>query len=864
MSTTSDRRTTAGYSTMGGPVRALYATVLAVALTAVLIGLLIPVSGTVPSRLPAPMSWAVVAGLVACGQLARVRVQVTTGSVSVTWGEAALIVGLHLLPAPWLPAATAAGAVLAWTVLSAGRVHRATAEAVHAGASLVAGTAVAAVLALAIGPPPGVPLTFAGALALTAAATAYLVVSVGLAVLTLRMRHGLPVAVLTWPALRAKLPLFVGNVLVGLAAVAVIDVDPRWLLFVLPTLWFVHHAYGQRLRNEENRRTWITFASATGALAGTDQRSVATAGAEGALDLFGAERVEVDVITPTGVNRYTADHGGLVVAAPPANEQSSDPGDVLLARTLVAAERRLGEIRVHFPAATGAAFANEAVLTAYGDALALALGNAAITTQVHDLTEQALYQAAHDPLTELTNRVALLAEGDRALSELDRGAPAALLLFDVDRLKRVNEAMGHAAGDALLRALADRLLSLARPGELLARLDGDEFALLLTAADGPKAYRTVPPPRPMIAVAPESPREAPPSPPEPPLLRRARLIAERLAEPIEVCDVPMSVEVTVGVAVSPAGAADMAERVRQAEHAMYRAKSAGVRITAYDSAADAATVDHLSLLAEMRQALAADDQLVLDMQPAVDLATGAPTGVEALIRWEHPRRGLLTPADFVRAVEESELLARFTGYVLDQALATAGEWRTQGLDVPISVNLSARNLLDPRLPGEVGALLRRHHVPPHLLVLEITETVAMSRTDVVDEVIDDLRELGVQLSLDDFGTGFSSLSFITRIPVDELKVDRSFVRDMADSTRATAVIRATVELGRRINARVVAEGVETADQRAALVSLGCDAGQGYHFCRPVRRDKIIMLLRTLRDSATRATVVPLRAADDAS
>ncbi|MFI5843458.1 putative bifunctional diguanylate cyclase/phosphodiesterase [Catenuloplanes sp. NPDC051500] len=845
-------------------VRTLHASVLAVALTSALVGLLLPVSGpSTADGLPTWLRWIVVAGLVACGQLARVRVQVATGSVSVTWGEAALLVGLHLLPAQWLPAATAAGAVLAWTVLSAGRVHRATAEAVHAGSSLVAGATAASVLALAIGLTPGTALTFAGALQLTAAALAYLVVSVGLAVITLALRHELPIAVLSWPALRVKLPLFAGNVLVGLASIAVIEVDARWLVFILPTLWFVHNAYGHRLRDEENKRTWITFAAATGALDGPDQQAVATAGAEGALDLFGAERVEVDVVTAGGTNRYTADRNGLVVAAPPVTEPS-DPDSVLFARSLIAAERDLGEIRVHFPASTGAAFRNEAVLSAYGDALALALGNAAISGQVHDLTEQAVYQAAHDPLTELTNRVALLAEGDQALGELDRDAPAALLLFDVDRLKRVNEAMGHAAGDVLLRGLAERLLALARPGELLARLDGDAFALLLTAADGPRASRATPPPRPMIAVAPERPQEAPPAPAEPPILRRARQIAQRLSEPLDVCDVPMSVEVTVGVAVSPAAAADMAERVRQAEHAMYRAKSANIRIAAYDGAADSTTVDHLSLLAEMRTALVADDQLVLDLQPAVDLATGAPTGVEALIRWEHPRRGLLTPVDFVRAVEESELLARFTGYVLDQALSTAGEWRVQGLDVPISVNLSARNLLDPRLPGEVGALLRRHHVPAHLLVLEITETVAMSRTDVVDEVIDGLRDLGVQLSLDDFGTGFSSLSFVTRIPVDELKVDRSFVRDMADSARATAVIRATVELGRRLNARVVAEGVETADQRAALVSLGCDSGQGYHFCRPVRRDKIIMLLRTLRDSAARATVVPLRAADDAS
>jgi EAL domain-containing protein (putative c-di-GMP-specific phosphodiesterase class I) len=253
---------------------------------------------------------------------------------------------------------------------------------------------------------------------------------------------------------------------------------------------------------------------------------------------------------------------------------------------------------------------------------------------------------------------------------------------------------------------------------------------------------------------------------------------------------------------------------------------------------------------------------VLALQPAVDLETGAPTGVEALVRWQHPRRGRLSPGDFVHAVEGSDLLAPFTRYVVDRALAVAAEWARAGLDVPISVNLSARSLLDRQLPKVVLDLLRQHQVPPQRLVLEITETVVVSELVVIDEVIAELRDIGVQLAVDDFGTGFSSLTFLTRISVDELKVDRSFVERMAHSPEAAAIVRITVGLGRELGLRVVAEGVETADQRAALAALGCTAAQGYHFFKPMPAEKITTVLQSLADAA-QAKVLPLRADDTA-
>lgn len=341
-------------------------------------------------------------------------------------------------------------------------------------------------------------------------------------------------------------------------------------------------------------------------------------------------------------------------------------------------------------------------------------------------------------------------------------------------------------------------------------------------------------------------------------MRQAREIAERLAAPTEVAGVRMSIEVSVGVVVADAGTADLTELLRRADIAMYQAKEGGGNVAAYDGTRDAASTDQLALLAELREALTVDDQLVLALQPAVDLTTGAPTGVEALIRWQHPRRGWLNPADFIRPVENSEQLGTFTRYVLDKALGVAAGWAREGLDVPISVNLSARSLLDPRLPAEIADALRRHQVPPHRLVLEITETVVMSELEVIDEVLATLRSMGVQLAVDDFGTGFSSLTFLTRIAVDELKVDRSFVIRMADSPEAAAIVRTTVGLAHELGLRVVAEGVETAEQRMALAELGCTSAQGYHFFKPMPADKIGAVLGSLRDSAE-SNVFRLRA-----
>jgi EAL domain-containing protein (putative c-di-GMP-specific phosphodiesterase class I) len=256
-----------------------------------------------------------------------------------------------------------------------------------------------------------------------------------------------------------------------------------------------------------------------------------------------------------------------------------------------------------------------------------------------------------------------------------------------------------------------------------------------------------------------------------------------------------------------------------------------------------AGADRLALAAELREALTSTDQLRLMLQPIVDLRSGAPVAVEALVRWRHPRRGELYPAAFLDMLNDSQLLAPFTALVLDRALALAAEWAAQGLSVPVAVNLAPRSLSDTGLPEQIALLLAGHRVPADRLVLEITENALVPESGTVTGVLDGVRRAGVRLAVDDFGTGYSSMTFLTRERVDMIKIDRSFVAGMTHSPEALAIVRTLVQLARMLGIAVVAEGVETAQQAALLVELGCDAAQGYHFYRPMPPRAVPEVLR---------------------
>jgi diguanylate cyclase len=769
--------------------------------------------------------------LAAGAQLARLRFRLGRGVVSVAWGEAAFIIGFVVAPPGWLPLATLAGASIAWAVLSWLNEHRNLADVAHLTASLCIGsTAAALVTGLIVG--DAGPVSVRMQLGLTAGAAVYLSITFALAVITLRLHRDADTRQILARVPYAKIPIFVGNVIIGLGAVFALEHQPYWLVAFVPFLWLLQRSYRFHLRAEEERRMWEAFAEATATLPGGSIADVAASGLRGALTVFGARRAEIEVRGGAGFTRYAKDGPGI------ENPAAGLPGPAIT-RTMAVSGEVIGELTVWLSEPTLPAPRDEAAISAYGDALAGALHDAAAHERVAQLEKRVEYETVHDLLTGLMNRTTLVAEGDRVARALERDMPITLLLLDVNDFREVNGTLGHRCGDEVLKVVAERLAGLAREGELVARTGDDEFALLVPQApilNGNGLTQA---------------------------LRRAREVVEELSRPMEVSSVRLAVEVAVGVAVAQAGRTDLVELVRRASLALDQAKNDELAVATYDQAQDAVTTDGLALLAELRDALDADDQVVLHLQPAVDLITAAPTGVEALVRWKHPRRGQLSPGDFIRTVEHTELLAPFTRRVLDLALCSAAEWTEAGIDLPVSVNVAARSLLDPTFPAQVADALRRHRMPASSLVLEITESVAVSEQDIVDDVLGELRDSGIQLSLDDFGTGYSSLAIVTRVPVDEIKIDRSFVDDMIDLPAAEAVVRGAVELGSRLGVRVVAEGVETTEQRAALMSLNCPTAQGYHFCKPMPADRIVSALIRLNEAAQDAEIVQLRA-DDAS
>jgi diguanylate cyclase (GGDEF)-like protein len=383
-------------------------------------------------------------------------------------------------------------------------------------------------------------------------------------------------------------------------------------------------------------------------------------------------------------------------------------------------------------------------------------------------------------------------------------------------VREVNESLGHAAGDRVLVEVARRLTTVAGPTDLVARMHGDVFAVLLGDIASPRDARD-----------------------------RATALLASLAQPVEAGGVLVRVEATAGLAERPAGdptgAVTMVELLRRADVAVRQAKRGGPRVARFDPARDPADVDALVLGGELARALA-QREFVVCFQPVVNLATGRMTGAEALTRWHHPKRGTLDPRRFIDAIEHSGLLLQFEESVLDQALGAATRWRKAGIRAVVAVNVGPRSLLDPDYPRLVLDLLSRHGLAGADLVLELTESLSLEDLEFADPALAQLRAIGVRLALDDFGTRSSPMAMVTRVPECDLKIDLSFVEAMDRSAEALAVVRATVELGRALGRVVVAEGVEREDQRLALWRMGCPAGQGHLFARALPVDEFLRLV----------------------
>ncbi|MBM7806921.1 diguanylate cyclase (GGDEF)-like protein [Geodermatophilus bullaregiensis] len=516
------------------------------------------------------------------------------------------------------------------------------------------------------------------------------------------------------------------------------------------------------------------------------------------------------VVPATGSAFTAAADGGSFVAL--LDDDGLAVGRVICVLQPIVADtsgRSVGVLELLLPYDTVAAEVEAATTRTYWrlgaglGALYLVLGaiSWSTTRRLRRQAAQAAHDALHDPLTGLANRE-LFAR--RVAAELERGTPGAVVLVDLDRFKEVNDTLGHHAGDHLLREVGRRLDATVRAGDTVARLGGDEFGLLLPGVDDP-------------ADACE-------------LVQR---VSEALAVETVVDGVPLTVEASCGIAMHPADAADVETLMTCADAAMYQGKRGATGVVVYDRRATAPPPHSPALQHDVRRALE-DGDLRLHYQPQVDLASGRTTGVEALLRWQHPQRGLVGPGEFLPALEQSGVMGALTEWVLTQALADCAAWTAAGEDWTVSVNVSVRNLEQPGFADTVVRLAAAAGVPPSRLHLEVTETALPADLAAASACLAELAAHGFGAALDDFGVGFASLSHLRSLALTEVKVDRAFVTGAAAHAEDAAVVRSLVELAHGLGLSVCAEGVETPEVADWLRSVGCDRAQGWHFSRPHR------------------------------
>jgi diguanylate cyclase (GGDEF)-like protein len=431
-----------------------------------------------------------------------------------------------------------------------------------------------------------------------------------------------------------------------------------------------------------------------------------------------------------------------------------------------------------------------------------------VTRQMEEIQRRAYY----DELTGLPNRTLYRDRIEQSILAASRGGAApVVMLLDVDRFKEINDALGHDTGDLLLRELGERLRGQLRANETLARLGGDEFGILLPAAT----------------------------------LDDAALCAGRvhaaLEQPFVIGNLPLDIAASLGIAAYPQHGDDVDTLLQRADVAMYLAKGAHAGTAVYDADQDENDADRLTLAGELRKAIE-DGELVLYYQPKADLLTGRIVGAEALVRWQHPERGLIFPNDFIPIAERTGLIKPLSRYVVAAALRQCAAWNAAGLELNVSVNLTIPDLLDLELPDRIAARLEETGVRAEQLELEVTESTILADPFRVRQVLNRLNEMGLRLAIDDFGTGYSSLAYLKRLPVQTIKIDRSFVMEMCTDTSDATIVRSTIDLGRNLGLDIVAEGVESQESWEALREHGCTLAQGYFIGKPMPAEELVGLI----------------------
>ena len=450
-------------------------------------------------------------------------------------------------------------------------------------------------------------------------------------------------------------------------------------------------------------------------------------------------------------------------------------------------------------------------------------GKRMVLASVRDITErkaleeQLAHQAFHDSLTDLPNRALFMDRLDHALAQADRQVDKVAVLFvDLDNFKLINDSLGHEVGDRLLVAVADRLRACLRPGDTAARLGGDEFTILLEGVTDTRGATQV-----------------------------AERVAEALRAPFDLEERRLFTSASIGIVLNTTAQDEPGDLLRNADLALYQAKGNGkAGYTVFDHSMSAHALEHLELGNDLRRALERGEFRVC-YQPKVLLETGKILGVEALVRWEHPERGLLLPSDFVPIAEETGLILHIGQRVLEEACRQARVWQEQcsgDPPLPMCVNLSARQFQHPELARDIARVLRETGLDPRDLCLEITESAVMKDVQSTIATLQELKALGVKFAIDDFGTGYSSLSYLKRFPVSYLKIDRSFIDGLEKDPEDTVLVSGVITLAHTLGMQVIAEGVETVGQLARLRELGCDEAQGNYFSEPVWGRAITTLL----------------------
>lgn len=448
--------------------------------------------------------------------------------------------------------------------------------------------------------------------------------------------------------------------------------------------------------------------------------------------------------------------------------------------------------------------------------------------QVHSRQLALEHQAMHDTLTDLPNRALLMDRLEHARATAYREHhPLALLMMDLDRFKEINDTLGHQVGDRLLQEVSQRLLTTVRESDTVARLGGDEFALVLPNS-GVEQARGV-----------------------------AAKTLDSLEQVFQIDGHHLYISASIGIATFPQHGTTAPMLIQRADVAMYIAKRNKLNHAVYDPSQDQHSVGRLSLMSDLREAID-NGTLELHYQPKMDVAMDRVTGFEALLRWDHPKYGNIVPDELIPLAEQTGLIRPLTHWVVDRAVHQCSEWRHQYPELSVAVNLSAHNLQDPHLLQQIETCLQRHQLPPALLTLELTESAMMADPDHGVRILGELDAMGVGLAVDDFGTGFSSLAYLKQLPVDELKIDKSFVMHMCEDDNDAVIVRSIIDLSHNLGLRVVAEGVEDRETWDLLEILRCDQAQGYYMSRPMPAAAVGEWLPVRYRSETRR-VCPIRA-----